>query len=365
MYWGGGDLATRASYVYVCDPRGKKVIAGSVRTEPEALKKALRRFRGHGLSVAIEAGNQTSWVYDFLCELGAEVSVVNPTKVKPIAESRKKTDKIDAKILCDLLRLKALPPPVHMPSTGARELRALLMARRRLVELRVRIYNTARGMLRQEGLLLRSGALASRRTWKGILGASYRNAGIPQVLRELYPVLSQLSASIKSIEKRLTEYAANDDRVRLLRTIPGVGVISALTFLACVDEIERFSSSRKLISYAGLAPIVRQSGERAQYGPINREGRRELRWAWGQVAQRVAWYPDPRAKPLQLWFLRIAKRRGKKTAIVALTRKLLTIAYHVVKYNEEYDPSRVFRAGLANKGFKAEKVRRPEKRSSR
>jgi len=252
-----------------------------------------------------------------------------------------------------------------MPSISARELRALLMARRRFVELRVRIYNTARGMLRQEGLLLRSGALASRRTWKGILGASYRNAGIPQVLRELYPVLSQLSASIKSIEKRLTEYAANDDRVRLLRTIPGVGVISALTFLACVDEIERFSSSRKLISYAGLAPIVRQSGERAQYGPINREGRRELRWAWGQVAQRVAWYPDPRAKPLQLWFLRIAKRRGKKTAIVALTRKLLTIAYHVVKYNEEYDPSRVFRAGLANKGFKAEKVRRPEKRSSR
>jgi len=145
---------------------------------------------------------------------------------------------------------------------------------------------------------------------------------------------------------------------------------TTLVFRSLDREREKDSTNhahlyRKLISYAGLAPIVRQSGERAQYGPINREGRRELRWAWGQVAQRVAWYPDPQAKPLQLWFLRIARRRGKKTAIVALTRKLLTIAYHVLKYNEEYDPSRVFRAGLANKGFKAERVRRPEKRSSR
>ena len=243
MYYCGLDLATRASYVYVSDPRGKKVIAGPVKTEPAALKKALRRFTRHGLGVAIEAGDQTTWVYDFLCELGAEVTVVNPTKVRAIAESRKKTDKIDAKILCDLLRLQALPPPVHMPSTGARELRSLLMARRRLVELRVRIYNTARGMLRQEGQLLRSRALASRRTWKGILAGSYRNASIPEVLKELHGVLGELSASIKSAEKKLIEHATNDDRVRLLRTIPGVGVISALTFIACVDEIERFSSS--------------------------------------------------------------------------------------------------------------------------
>ncbi len=94
-----------------------------------------------GFSVAIEAGNQTAWVHEALVGMRAKVTVVNPTKVKLIAESRRKTDKIDARILCELLRVDALPTPVHMPDRNTRALRGLLVARRQLISARTRLCN--------------------------------------------------------------------------------------------------------------------------------------------------------------------------------------------------------------------------------
>ena len=110
-----------------------------------------------------EAGNQTAWIYEFLTELGAEVTVVNPSKVKAIAASRRKTDKIDAKLLCELLRLNALPYPVHMPSQSSRELRGMLVARRQLMQARSKLCNVVRGRLRQDGNRL------GRCQWSGSL----------------------------------------------------------------------------------------------------------------------------------------------------------------------------------------------------
>ena len=84
----------------------------------------------------MEAGGETAWIHECLTELGADVVVVNPNKVKLIAETRRKTDKLDARVLCDLLRVGALPQPVHMPSAEARVIRGLLTARRQLIRSR-------------------------------------------------------------------------------------------------------------------------------------------------------------------------------------------------------------------------------------
>jgi transposase len=105
----GIDLAGVSSYAFVTDEKGNKLWSGPIATEKVAFEHLVKKFSGGGLSIAIEAGNQTAWVHEELVKLGAEVTVVNPTKVKLIAESRRKTDKIDAKILCELLRLNALP----------------------------------------------------------------------------------------------------------------------------------------------------------------------------------------------------------------------------------------------------------------
>src|SRR5262249_52943445 len=123
MNYCGLDIAGVSSYVFVTDAQGRKLAAGFVATSRVALEARLRPFLRGGLAVAIEAGNQTAWIHEVLVALGAQVTVVNPNKVKAIAESRRKTDKIDAKILCELLRVRGLPEPVHMPGRETRALR--------------------------------------------------------------------------------------------------------------------------------------------------------------------------------------------------------------------------------------------------
>jgi transposase len=337
------DIGSKSSYVYVSTKSGRKVTGGEVATTREALQERLRPYVRWGLKVAIEAGNQTYWIYKLLVEMGAKVTVVNPTQVKLIAQSRRKTDKIDAKILCELLRIDALPHPVYMPGESARALRGLLVARRQLVAARTKLCNTVRGMVRQEGIQLPARALSSRLGWKQLLGRGFEAGHVLTIVASYYPAFKSLTEAIGRLDGELIQYERKDPRAARLQTMPKVGRIASLTFLAAVDEVQRFGSSRKLIGYSGLAPSVRASSERIEYGPITRAGRRELRGVWVQIAHLVAVDKDPDSRPLRTWFNRVARRRGKKTAVVALARRLLVIAYQLLKKEMDYDPARVKR----------------------
>ena len=343
MNYCGIDIGGLSSYVYVTDGRGRKRWSGPVGTTKEALQQRLRRFLRGGLAVAIEAGNQTAWIYEALVELGAEVTVVNPAKVKLIAESRRKTDKVDAKILCELLRLDGLPRPVHMPGPETRGLRGLLAARRQLISARTKLCNVVRGMLRQEGVRLPPRALVTKVGWERLLINSFAHPHLMTILRAYYQSFEALSRSIGELDRKLAEREREEPRAARLQTMPRVGRIAALTFLAAVDDVDRFGSSRKLVGYSGLAPTVRQSGERTEYGSINRQGRSELRAVWVQIAHLVAIDRHRPTQPLRTWFNRVARRRGRKTAIVALARRLLVIAYHLLREETEYDASRLKR----------------------
>jgi len=344
MNYCGIDIGGTLSYIYLTDKEGRKKKAGYVDTSATALEEALKPFLRSGLSVAIEAGNQTAWIHDKLKGLGAKVWVVNPAKVRLIAESRQKTDKVDAKVLCELLRIKGLPRPVHMPGRETRSLRGLLAARRQLVRARVKLNNVVRGLLRQEGIRLQAGCLKSPVGWQRLMSRTLVGSHWEVVLEAYFQSFLHLTRAIRQLEKELAKAEKSDERARRLRTIPGVGWVSALTFLSAVDKIQRFPSSRKLVGYSGLAPTVRESSERTEYGPITREGRKEIRGTWVEAAHRVVTQRTTEAKPLQRWYWKVAKRRGNKTAIVALTRKLLTVAYQMLKSGTDYDPARIGRA---------------------
>jgi transposase len=337
----GIDLAGVSSYAYVTDEKGRKLWAGPVETSKAAFERLVKKFAGGGLSIAIEAGNQTAWVYETLTKLGAKVTVVHPTKVKLIAESRRKTDKIDAKILCELLRLDALAHPVYMPGPEARELRGLLAARRQLVTARTKLCNVVRGMLRQTGARLRAGELSTPAGWKRLFAAGFEHDHILHIVVAYYDSFLALTKSICGLDQQLAAREKNEPRAARLKTMPKVGRIASLTFLAAVDDVHRFSSSRKLVGYSGLAPTVRQSGERTEYGSISREGRRELRAVWVQIAHLVATDQKKATQPLRTWFNRVARKRGKKTALVALARRLLVIAYQLLKSEQDYDAARL------------------------
>jgi transposase len=343
MRYCGIDIAGVSSYVYVSDAKGRRISSGPVQTTEKALKTSLKRHLRSGLKIAIEAGNQTAWIYEVLVGMGAEVIVVNPSKVKLIAESRRKTDKVDAKVLCELLRLDGLPHPVHMPGRDTRALRGLLVARRQLVSVRTKLCNVVRGMLRQEGIRLPSRALMTKVGWRRLLERGFDHAHLLDIVAAYYETFLSLWDSIRQLDRQLSEHEKKDPRADLLHTMPRVGSIASLTFLAAVDEVERFPSSRKLVGYSGLAPTVRCSGDRTEYGSISREGRRELRAVWVQVAHLVVMDRSRATQPLRTWYRRLTRRRGKRTAIVALARRLLMIAYHILREETVYDVSRLKR----------------------
>ena len=347
MFYCGLDIAMKSSYLYITDSQGRKLTAGEVATEKKAFSLRLQPYLRGGLSVAIEAGNQTAWIHDLLVSLGAEVTVVNPTKVKLIAESRCKTDKIDAKILCELLRLNGLPRPVHMPDKPARALRGLLVARRQLVSARTKLCNVVRGMVRQEGMSLPARALSTQAGWKHLLARGFEQFHLAVIVSAYFDSFKSLTASIRQLDQELAERERKDTRAARLKTIPRVGRIAALTFLAAVDDVHRFGSSRKLVGYSGLAPTVRSSGERTEYGSISRAGRSELRAVWVQIAHLVAIDRSKSTALLRNWFAKVAHRRGRKTALVALARRLLVIAYHLLKNQTVYDPARLKRKRAA------------------
>jgi transposase len=344
MYYCGIDIAMKSSYIYITDKQGRKKSSGQIPTTAEAFRQRLGPYVQAGLSVAIEAGNQTAWIHDLLVEIGAKVTVVNPAKVKLIAESRRKTDKVDAKVLCELLRLDGLPHPVHVPDKKTRSLRGLLVARRQLVSARTKLCNVVRGMLRQEGIQLAKGQLNSFVGWQRLSGRSYTHEHIPVVLDTYYQSFVSLSRSIQVLNKQLAKRERQDARAARLKTMPKVGRIASLTLLAAVDQVDRFGTSRKLVSYSGLCPTVRSSGERTEYGSISREGRSELRAVWVQIAHLVVRDTSRSSARLRRWYSKVASHRGKKTAIVALARKLLTIAYRILKDQTVYCSSLVGKA---------------------
>jgi transposase len=343
MLYCGLDVATVSSSFCIKDDAGEVRARGRTETTREALKRTFSRFVKGGLKIAFEAGNQSAWLYDFLVELGAEVVVVNAKKVRLIAESTQKTDDADARTLCDLLRLGGIPT-VHMPCQESREVRGLLVARRQLLRARAKLCNTVGGFLRQEGIRLKARELSTFQGWARLRDGQYKGAHLLLVIEAYAEAFERLTRSIQRMDKELKKRAAADPRVELLRTMPLVGLIGTLTLLSAVDVVDRFPTSRKLVSYTGLAPSVRQSGERCVYGPITREGRGELRSIWVQIAHLVVMDRGKDTGRLRAWYGKVAAHRGKKTAIVALARKLLCIAYQILKAGRGFDPKRVSRA---------------------
>jgi transposase len=342
MLYAGLDLGSQESFLHVMDRRGKRVSSSRVPMTRTALSKAFEPYIAKGVCVAIEAGGVTRWVHDYLHELGVrEVHVANPNKLRLIAESRKKTDKIDAKLLAELYRLDGLPEKVHMPSAPARELRMLIKARNGLVEARTKLLNAARGFLRGQGVRLPPRYLATVSHWEEIMENEVLDDATLLVLASYRDSFLGLKASLKEIEAEIKARAKADERVGNLQSVPGIGIHSSTALVSAVDDIRRFKNGKHLASYCGLVPTVRNSGERQVSGHINRQGRSEVRRTIVQAAHVLANSRSHGARPLQRWFDGVRARRGYKTAIVALARRLVTICFYLLRDGSQYDPTRL------------------------
>jgi transposase len=335
MYYIGLDVANKNSFVYVINGRGKKIESKEIPTDKDSYRQYFRPWSKNPVRIAVEAGGHTRWIHDIITKLGIDVYVVNPHKVKLIAESKKKTDKVDAKVLADLLRMDGLPRRVHVAEGESRELRDLLQARYQIIKSATSLMNHFRGMLRQEGIKL------SARVFRNgdIFDHLRRNKDVPAhltVVAACYErAIAELQKQQKELDATLKEYR-NDD-IDLLKSIPGIGEVASKTVYAAVSTIKRFQRAKQLTSYCGLVPSVRSSGERAEYGHITREGRAEVRRVAVLGAHAILRSKNTESKPLRHWHERIAKRRGFKTALVGLARKIVEIVFYVLRDRRAYD----------------------------
>ena len=155
-----------------------------------------------------------------------------------------------------------------------------------------------------------------------------------EIVTDCLAVIDGLAPVIDRIDAELRQHAKADPRVKTLTTLPGVGQFTALMMLAEIGDITRFGSARKLASWAGLTPTVRGSDLTVRHGHISKQGSAWLRWVLNQAAQTAK-----RSHEFSATYAAIAKRRGKKIATIAISRKLLTRAWHLLAADQEPDPA--------------------------
>ena len=270
--------------------------------------------------VAVESSSYVHPMYSKLRAMGLEVIVAHPKKTRLIAENRLKSDRRDSECLAELARLGALPSS-YVPEGEVARMRELVRRRAFLVRLRTRLKNRITATLALEGVEVPKGLKLFTRNgleWLRSLGMS----SIDRYLR----ILEGLNQEIGLVSKELDKYAGDED-VRLLMTIPGVGLYSALMIKAEIGDLSRFPDADHLCSYAGLVPSERSSGGRTRRGRITEEGSRWLRWIMVEVAHVHVRYDTHFTRA----YHRIAARRGKKVATVALARRLLRCVYAMLR----------------------------------
>jgi transposase len=339
MIYVGMDISSKDFVIHAIDERKKVKFQQSISPTRQGLRNLIGELGIEKKIFVFEAGNQMKWIADFFKKEKQEIHVVHPNEVKWIAQSGgKKTDKVDAKKLAELARADILPRRVHVAEGDARTLRELVGARQTVLSKRVGLQNTIRGYLKQEGVRLPAKFFALN-DWQIKLIEFKLRVSTEIIVANLMFAVEQMQESEKGIQREIEKIS--NKQIELIETIPGIGKLSSRILYAAIITADRFDNSKCVANYGALTPTIYQSGDTSNSGPINRDGRQEIRRALLQCAHAVARTKTAAVKPLQEFFERIEKRRGKKRALVALARKLLTTVYGVMKSGEAYNPQRL------------------------
>jgi transposase len=328
----GIDVHAKTSELCEVSANGKVVRRERMATTQAGLR---RRFESAPKTrIVVECGGSTPWVVRLLESFGHEVLVVNPRRVRLIAESTLKCDRIDAEILARLSRLDPeLLRPVYQRSYEGQLLRTRLRVRSSLVQARAALINQVRGTLRAHGAPMTSCGTKA-------FVARFATGQTPQDLRELLEPLvgaiGELTDRIETVERQLVEDSQSDELLERLQEVPGVGPLVSLSFVAWVDRAERFTKSRDAGACLGLRPSLRASGGVSRRGPITREGDTHMRWLLVQAAHAaLAVHKD---SALKRWGEALVARAGKKRAVVALARKLAVLLHTLWVTGDSYRP---------------------------
>ncbi len=333
MFFIGIDVHKKQSQICVLDEQGKVVSELRVGTTRPELSDVLRIY-APGARVLIEASTPSEWVARHLESLGMDVIVADPNFAPMYASRQKKikTDRRDARMLAEAAQRQTYRP-AHRISDEKRQLRLELGVREALVNNRTQLLCFVRAQLLGEGFPVADCAAEN-------FANKVRQVELPPALaatlEPLLQMLDVLTGQSLRLDEQVEKLAHAEPQARLLQTIPGVGVITALSVLVAIDGPERFAGAHQLASYLGLVPRENSSGEKQRRGRISKAGNGRARRMLVQAAQRMLRCQNEASRELWQWAQKIQHRRGKNIAVVALSRKLVGVIYAMLRDGSEF-----------------------------
>lgn len=287
------------------------------------------RYGGPMRAACESTGNYWTKTHDMLEEAGIETALLHPAKTKVIAYAKLKDDKVDSEAIADLLRAD-MTYESFVPDAHYRDLRNLTRTRVKLVRKATEEKNVIHAILAKYDARPGCGPFTKggRRWLEGVELSELDRF----VMDAHLAVLDATDRQARMLSSRIARIGIADERVRLIMTMPGIGYLIALSIIAEIVDVSRFATHEKLVSYAGMSPSHRNSGETRMGGGITKRGSPWLRNVMVDAAT-VAVRFDPRMRSI---YERIAKRRGKQKAKVAVARHMLEIVWQMLTRMEEY-----------------------------
>lgn len=302
----------------------------------ERVRKFYSQFSGEVI-VGFEAGGYSQWFEAMLEQLGHQVWVGDAHEIRLLARRKQKNDKRDANHILDLMISDRFPRLIRR-SPHSRDVLRQMGYRHKLVKMRTMAKNSLQAIALGAGLSLRW-RLHSERGRARLKKLDLTQAAACQA-DKLIGLIDYLTAEADRVEKWLGEQAKTDERVTLLRTHPGIGLLTSLALVHTLEPVERFSTPRKVIAYIGMDPVENSSADRKRIGAISKAGSRMVRFLLTEAAQ-VAIRTD---EDLRRLFYRVAKRRNGAKAIVAVSRKLLVRSFIMLR--DRIDAEEFLRRGV-------------------
>src|SRR3954462_8985706 len=333
MLYVGLDVHSRQSSLCILNSAGGTVNQIQLRGPRSSVVDRLRTL-DQPFSICYEASCGYGQLYEQLRPLAHHVAVAHPGKLRLIYGSKRKNDRVDAQKLAKLLLLDMVPP-VHVPNIDVRAWRSLIVLRQRVLAQVVRAKNQIRGVLREHDI---AGA-----KW---LWSKKQLAWLESL--DLHPVaklrlelaveeFKALDQKIKRIEKELQKYADAHPAVAQLMTIPGVGIRTAETFIAWVDDITRFRNNRQIGAYFGLVPCQDASADRNRLGHITRDAPPVMR----KLICEATWTAIKKCPRFKAFFEQVmgGKHERKKIALVATMHRMIKVMGAMLRSGQAYDAS--------------------------
>lgn len=330
----GVDLGKQWSYFVIKNHQGILQQGMKVFNDSTAIAQALKPYTAFPCKAVIEATCNYYWMYQQLKNLGCEVILAHPLKTRAIADAKVKNDRLDASILADLLRADLIPQS-YIPNQEIRALREMTRQHIRLTQIRTRIKNQCHALLTKLNI-------HCSENFSDIFGVKGRvwlqSLALPEVFefqkRQSLEQIQYYNHLIEKTDWQIEKMLRCFPQAEPLKKIPGIGTLGAAMLIAEIGSTDRFSSPKQLVSYAGIAPGLYESGETSHPRGITHEGNKFLRWILCELTHRHIRKPGP----LREFYLRLKDKKGHGKALVATARKFLIRIYYVLKEQKNFCP---------------------------